>query len=63
MADDIKRLIAQSISLNSGGFSSPEVEALRKVLLALVDKIEFLEEEVEELKLTPPGELPGDEPG
>lgn len=50
MMEDLKLAIKQNISLNGGGFASPEVEALNRVFTALVDYLEDLEDTIDNLE-------------
>lgn len=50
MSAELRKLINERISLNSGGFSSPEVNALLKALEAIVDELEDLDDRVTTLE-------------
>ena len=48
--DELREYIRHRINLNSGGFSSPEVESLSKVFEAIVDQLEDLDTRVDEIE-------------
>lgn len=48
--EELKTVIKENITLNGGGFSSPEVEALKRVLDKLVEEMEDLDSRVTTLE-------------